>query len=392
MEKINLMKSTFYKEKEIKRKLCDFILDTEILSMNKYVKQFENDFSKWQQTDNSVMYNSGSSANLALIQSLLNLNRLKKGDNVGISAITWATNFMPLIQLGLNPVPVDIKTTTLNIHSNNLEATLKEHKLDALFLTHLLGFCGDMDNIKDICDDRKILLLEDTCESIGSYYKSKYPKLGNWGLASTFSTYVGHHISTIEGGMVCTKDEELSNMLKMVRAHGWSRDIDHKAERRLKVDNKVDDFNNKYTFYALGYNLRPTEISGFIGIEQLKYIDEIINKREDNFRNFLYNSKRNGMNEYIIVDYMDKVSNFAFPITTKNKEYRDRIDKYVETRPIVGGNVVKQPVFKKYNKYNIQCPNADYVANNGFYIPNNPELTKEEVKRMCALLRNEDIQ
>ncbi len=197
---IKLIKSTFYKENQTKRELAQFIKSTNWMSFGPQCQKFEKEFAKYQGRKECILVNSGSSANLAIVQTLLNLGKIKRGDKVGFSAVTWSTNVMPLIQLGLDPMPVDVELNTLNVSSRTLAETLKHQKIKMLFLTNLLGFCDDIDKIERICKKEKILLIEDNCESLGTVYKGK--KLGNFGFASTFSFYVGHHMSTIEGGAV----------------------------------------------------------------------------------------------------------------------------------------------------------------------------------------------
>ena len=192
---IKLIKSTFFKESETKKNLTEFINRTKQLSFGRECVLFEKNFSGYQERKQCVLVNSGSSANLAIIMALINLGILKRGDMVGFSALTWSTNVMPLIQLGLTAVPVDVSLQTLNVHSETVHKTLKRYPLKMLFLTNLLGFCSDPDKIAEICRDNKIILIEDNCEALGSIYKGK--KLGNFGLASTFSFYVGHHLSTV---------------------------------------------------------------------------------------------------------------------------------------------------------------------------------------------------
>ena len=284
---IKLIKSTFYKENEIKKKLCKFIMESPQLSIGRQCRKFEEKFAKWQERKYCVMVNSGSSANLAIVQALLNLGKLKKGDYVGFSAVTWSTNVMPLIQLGLNAVPVDVEIDSLNVSSKKLLSIIKKTPIKMFFLTNLLGFCDDIDEIKKICEERNILLIEDNCESLGTLYKGK--KLGNFGIASTFSFYVGHHLSTIEGGAICTDDQDLQIMLQFVRAHGCDRDLTKQKQLKVRVDNNVNStFYSRYTFYDLGYNLRTTEINGFIGNAQMKYLDEIIRVRNKNFINITW--------------------------------------------------------------------------------------------------------
>jgi len=383
---IKLMKSTFYHEQEIKDKLCDFIQHSEQLSMGSKCAEYEKAFAEWQGRKYAVMYNSGSSANLALIQSLLNIDKLKKGDEVGFSNITWATNVMPLIQLGLKPLPIDVSLKTLNVHEDNLHHFyLNDTK--ALFITHLLGFSGDIDKIKNYCRDNKILLLEDTCEAFGSEVNGT--KLGNFGYASTFSTFVGHHLSTIEGGMVCTDDYDLYNMLKMVRTHGWDRNLDKPKQISLRLKNGVDDFFSKYTFYDVAYNLRPTEIQGFLGLEQLIYADEIINKRVENFKYLNDIAKENKSLIKLDLSHMNKISNFAYPVIRMQdlEAYKKVFSDIAEIRPLVGGCMTQQPFFKKYVSKKYACPNAAFLNKNGFYFANNPELTKEELTSLGGLLK-----
>lgn len=385
---INLIKSSFYEENKTKKKLIKFILDSKVFSMNEQCLLFEKKFAKKQKRKYAVFVSSGSMANLVLIQSLLNLGKLQKGDKVAVSSLTWATNIMPLIQLGLIPVIVDCELSTLNVSSKNL-ANFEKENIKAFFLTNVLGFCDDIDEIKKWCDKKNILLLEDNCESLGSKYKNTL--LGNFGLASTFSSFVGHHFSTIEGGMICTDDNNLHNMMLMVRAHGWDRNLDTEKQKEIRKENKIDDFFAKYTFYDLAFNARPTEINGFLGNTQINYWDEIVGKRENNFSDFFKKIKENNDFLPLNLNNMDLISNFAMPVVCKNHDlflkYKNKFEEAeVEIRPIIAGDMTKQVFYKKYIKKNENCPNADFIHKNGFYFPNNPELTKSEVKLLCKLL------
>ncbi len=193
---IKLIKSSFYNEQETKNKLCDFIQSAEQFSIWKYYNQFENDYAIWQQRKYCIFFNSGSSANLALIQAMINMWKLNLGDQVWFSSLTWATNVMPIIQLGLQAVPIDVELNTLNISLNTFKKVLEKNNIKALFITNLLWFCDNIDEIEKYCFDNDILLLEDNCKSMGTVYKWK--KLWNYSFASTFSTFVWHHMSTIE--------------------------------------------------------------------------------------------------------------------------------------------------------------------------------------------------
>lgn len=388
---IKLIKSTYYKEKETTKKLISFLKKAEQLSFGPECNKFEEKFAKWQKRKYCVFLNSGSSANLAMIQALLNLGKLKPGDYVGFSALTWSTNVMPIIQLGLKAVPIDIELDTLNVSSRKLLATLEKYPLKMLFLTNLLGFCDDIDEIKKICDREKIILLEDNCESLGTIYKGKL--LGNYGLASSFSFYVGHHMSTVEGGAVCTDSERLATMLRIVRAHGWDRNLSEKRQIKIRNRYKVNStFYSRYTFYDLGYNLRPTEINAFIGNMQLPYLKEIIKKRNENFMRMALPIYAKTEKYYPIrYDHIDYLSNFAIPVVCKNQKIRDELvaacEGKIEIRPIVGGDMTRQPFFSKYmKKLAFENPNAKLVHEQGMYFGNNPELTEKEIKQILKIM------
>ncbi len=389
---IPLVRSTFYKEKETKRSLIDFIARADKLSFGEQCEKFEKNFAKWQGRKYCLFLNSGSSANLGIIQALLNLGRIKKGEMVAFSALTWSTNVMPLIELGLKPIPVDVELTTLNISSKKFSEVIKKFPVKLLFMTNLLGFCHDIDEIRKICKKEKIILLEDNCESLGTIYKGK--KLGNFGTASTFSFYVGHHLSTIEGGAICTDDEEIAAMVQLVRAHGWDRNLSPLKQTKIRNSHKVNStFYSRYTFYDLGYNFRSTEINGFIGNTQLQYIDEIIKKRNENFLIFSSSLYEQQDRYYKIEhDHIEFLSNFAVPLICKSKKMRDyfaqKCKDKIEIRPIVGGDITQQPFYKKYMTdlpSQNNCLNASLIHNQGLYFGNNPELTKEEISEIINI-------
>jgi CDP-4-dehydro-6-deoxyglucose reductase, E1 len=386
-----LMKNAFINEHETRKALADFILHAPRLSMDKQCFDFEDEFSKIQNRSDSVLFNSGGSANLALLQSLKNLGYLRENAHVGFSALTWSTNTMPIIQMGFIPIPVDCEPSTLNVMSRNLEERLKNCELDALFVTNALGFTGDLDRIKQICHANNILLIEDNCESLGSELPSG--KAGNFGMASTFSFFVAHHMSTIEGGMVCTDHKELAEMLRIVRANGWDRNLDSAHQNKIRKKFKIKtEFDAKYTFYDLGYNLRPTEITGFIGMFQLKFLERNIKIREKNY-NFLETEVVNN-SDLIKLDHshLSRLSNFAFPVLCKNPKLRNKyISQFsgagIEIRPVIAGNIQNQPFYKKYVKTIYDLPGAEKIHNCGFYCGNYPELTKSDLNLISSCLR-----
>ncbi|MBP7114252.1 MAG: DegT/DnrJ/EryC1/StrS aminotransferase family protein [Candidatus Peribacteraceae bacterium] len=385
--KIPLMRSTFFREAETRERLAEFIRTSPRLSMGDQCKAFEKAFSVYQERKSSLLVSSGSAANLGLIQALLNLGRLQKGDRVGVSALTWATNVMPIMQLGLIPVAIDCDRSHLNVTAAELQKHIDS--LKAVFLTNVLGFCGDIENIAALCEKKKVILLEDNCESLGTRYQGKL--LGNFGLASTFSFFVGHHLSTIEGGMICTDDQELASMLLMVRAHGWDRNLTPEEQQALRTKHGLDDFHARYTFYEPAYNLRTTEISGFLGALQLPMLEATIEKRAKNFTRFHAAALRHPDRYYALTsDHIERLSNFAMPLVTTSADIlRETVERFeeagVEIRPIIAGDITTHPFWTK-ELPKTDCPNSRIIHSQGFYFANNPDLTDDEVTLMCGLL------
>lgn len=389
---IPLVKSTFHREAEVRQRLAEFILRADKLSMGAECERFEHAFARHQGRRHCIMVNSGSSANLALIQALLNLDRLRPGSRVGFSALTWSTNVMPLLQLGLRPVPIDVELDTLNVSSRLLRAELERAPIAALFLTDLLGWCADLDRVRDLCAERGILLLEDACEALGTVYQGN--RLGNFGLAGTFSFYVGHQFSTIEGGAVCTDDDELANMLRIVRAHGWDRNLDRTTQTRLRETHRVaSTFYSRYTFYHCGYNLRPTEIAGFLGNLCLPHLDEIVRQREANYRR-LAGPIFACADRYLPLrsDHLDVFSNFAIPIICRSAELLQTLvaqcEGRIEIRPIVGGDMTQQPFLRRLRGDlggAAELPNAALAHAQGLYVGNRPDLEPAEMDAILNL-------
>jgi CDP-6-deoxy-D-xylo-4-hexulose-3-dehydrase len=381
---IPLIKNTFLNEQETKKALAEFIVRVDRLSMGIKCSEFEKAFAIKQGRKEAILFNSGGSANLALLQSLKNLGRVKQNDNVGFSAITWATNVMPIIQMGMIPVAIDCSVSTLNVMAQNLIDRVHEAKLSMLFVTNVLGFAGNLDILYNICNSFGIILIEDNCEALGTELKSG--RTGNFGLASTFSFFVAHHISTIEGGMVCTDDDELAEMLRIVRANGWDRNLTFEQQMKWRYEfNVTSEFESKYIFYDLGYNLRPTEITGFLGLTQLLYLDEIVKLREKNYLEVEEVMKQN--DDLIIIEHnhVKQLSPFAIPVICKTAKLREEYlfkfaMNFIETRPMIAGNIQKQPFYKKYVKELYSLPDTNFLHNNSFYCGNYPQLTKDDLQ------------
>ena len=385
------MKNAFLNEQETKEELAKFIVRAKRLSMDEQCAKFEEEFATFQGAKEAVLFNSGSSANLAMLQTLKNLDKLKEGDSVGVSALTWSTNVMPILQLGLEPVLIDCELTTLNVMSYQLRERLKDTEIRAFFITNALGFAGDLGAIKQICDETDIILIEDNCEALGTELPEG--KTGSFGKMASFSFFVAHHMSTIEGGMVCTNDEEFAEMLRIVRANGWDRNLRTKQQHKWRKKHGIRwEFDAKYTFYDLGYNFRPTEITGFIGRYQLQFLKENIAVRERNYITLESIVKENS--DLIDLDrsHIKLLSSFAFPVMCKTPAIRERYFTQfsgagIEIRPMIAGNIQRQPFYSKYVSKLYDLKSADKIHECGFYCGNYPELTESDLEVISGCLK-----
>jgi len=382
MDRIKLVKDTI--DMNDISLLIEWLKTNPILTKNKLTIEFEEKFSKYQNRKYSVFLNSGSSANLAMIYSLLISGKLKN-KNIILPAVSWTTTVTPSIHFGLTPILCECDKETLGLDIDDLKRLVKEHNPSVIMLVHVLGFPNKMKEIQDICEQNDIILLEDSCESIGSTYNDI--KTGSFGLMSSFSYFYGHHLSTIEGGMVCTDDYELYNILKSIRAHGWDRDLDEPFKSKLKDGFERDEFKDLYTFYYPGFNLRSTDLQAFIGIHQMDKIEKNVVLRKLNYE--LYQDLI--QNDYWKIKEFDNtyISNFAYPIIHPNvKKIAEELEKGgVDCRPLVCGSIGSQPYWiKLYGKQSFEF--ADQVDKYGLYVPNNPDLKIDEILHICKIINN----
>jgi len=364
--------------------LINWLHTNPILTKNKLTVQFEKEWSEYLGCKYSVYVNSGSSANLAMIYSLIQSKRLKN-DKVIVPAVSWTTTVTPIIQFGLTPILCECDKETLGLDIEHLEKLILEHNPSVLMLVHVLAFPCKMDEILNLCEKHNIILLEDSCESIDSTYKGI--KTGNFGLMSTFSFYYGHHMSTIEGGMICTNDEEIYRLLISLRSHGWDRDLDVDYQKKIRKEHNVTDFRALYTFYYPGFNLRSTDLQAFLGLEQLKTMEEFSKIRNRNFK--IYHSViKNDFWKIKDYDYCF-YSNFSYPIITPkiNELVKELKEHNVESRPLICGSIGKQPYWiNLYGETNLEF--ANLVHDNGLYLPNNHQMTEEEVTKLSEIVNN----
>lgn len=381
---IKLVKDTISKE-DISE-LIKWLQTNPQLTKGQETISFEKQWSEWLGVEHSVYVNSGSSANLAIIYALKVSGKLKN-NKIIVPAVSWSTTVAPIIQFGLQPILCDSSRDNLGLDIDHLRELCEKEKPAAIMLVHVLGLPCHMKEICEICEEYDIPLVEDTCESVGSLYDNK--KLGTFGIASSFSFYYGHHLSTIEGGMICTNDTEFYNILKSLRCHGWDRDLDPGTQSKLREDHGIDDFRALYSFYYPGFNLRSTDLQAFIGQMQLSRLDKMVEQRRKNFLIFEENLK----NDFWRINIQDNVmvSSMAYPIITPkiDKLVKSLKQNNIETRPLICGSIGEQPFWKAlYGE--VKLPISSLVHKNGLYIPNNHELTLDEIQLMCDIV-NEAI-
>lgn len=358
---------------------------TERFTMGKQVNDFEKTFAQYVGVKYAMMVNSGSSANLIALSVLTNhkcKNKLNPGDEVLVPALCWSTSVFPIIQCNLTPVFVDVDPSTLNINLQDLEEKITP-RTKAIMLVHVLGNCTDMQKLMEIVENNNLILIEDTCESLGSKYKNQY--LGTFGSLGTYSFYYSHHITTMEGGMVVTNDDDHYELMKCLRAHGWSRDLKDKNE----IQSKYPDLDSRFTFVNLGYNVRPMEIQASMGIGQLQKLETKNNNRKSNYRSIKSKIETDPRNTFISFPKESDDADVAwFGITLfldeniKLSEYLKYLtDNGVENRPIITGNIVRQPVIKDLypNLHHSDFPGAEKCHFSGLFIGLSSSLMSDSI-------------
>ena len=351
------------------------VIASGMFTMGDFVSSFEKSFASYIGSKYCVMVNSGSSAVLLMIGALFYSRnpklKLKAGDEVIVPAVSWSTTYYPLHQYGLKIKFVDIDLETLNYDLNQLKDAITD-KTRAIMAVNLLGNPNDFRSIESIIADRKIVLIEDNCESMGAKFEGRFT--GTFGVIGCFSSFFSHHISTMEGGLVITDDEEIYQILVCLRAHGWTRSLP--KSNFVCSDKSNNAFEESYRFVLPGYNVRPIELEGALGIEQLKKLPTFINER-----------RKNGMflqdiflehHDILIQKEIGESSWFGFSLIIRpgskirRQELISKLNKLgFEVRPIVAGNFAKNEVIKYFN-YEIYgaLKNADHIDKYGLFIGN----------------------
>jgi CDP-6-deoxy-D-xylo-4-hexulose-3-dehydrase len=351
------------------------VIKSDMYSMGPEVRKFEEQFATYFGSEYAVMVNSGSSANLLMTGALFYSNnqdlRLQAGDEIIVPAVSWSTTYYPLAQYGLVQKFVDIDRDTLNYDLDALETAITD-KTRAIMIVNLLGNPNDFDRIKALIGDRKIVLLEDNCESMGAQFNGKYT--GTFAHVGSFSSFFSHHISTMEGGIVTTDDEELYHIMLSMRSHGWTR---HLPKENHVTGTKSDDpFEESFNFVLPGYNLRPLEMSGALGQEQLKKLPDLIKGRRDNARLVVDALSNHPL--FTLQSEIGQSSWFGFSLllrqdtgVTRKALVAKLTELGIECRPIVAGNFAKNPVMEHIaHEIHGDLSNASYIDQHGLFIGN----------------------
>lgn len=380
--------SSTWDEKEIEA--INGVIAKDMYTMGEGVKQFEDDFAKFVNSKYAVMVNSGSSANLIAVAAMFYTKnpKLKRGDEVIVPAVSWSTTYYPLYQYGLKLKFVDVDLHTLNFDLEQLKSAVTENT-KMILAVNLLGNPNNFDAINEIIGTRNIILMEDNCESMGAEFKGK--QTGTFGLVGTFSTFFSHHMATMEGGLIVTDDEEMYHVMVCLRAHGWTRHL----PMENKVSNKSDNwFEESFRFVLPGFNVRPVEMSGAIGVQQLLKLPSFLEQRRKNASLFV--SLFKDSKDFYIQKDTSNSSWFGFSLIIKpeSKLTRDKIiqtvdENQIDCRPIVTGDFTKNEVLKYFN-YEIfgEMKNAKYLDKQGFFVGNHQIDLTEQIQHLHNVLSN----
>lgn len=349
------------------------------LTQGPLVREFEKKWSGWLGAKYSTFCNSGSSANLLMYYTLLLSGRLKN-KKIVVPSVGWATTIAPAIQFSFKPIMCEADKDTFGLDLEHLEKILKKEKPSTVIMVQVLGVPHKMDELMKLKKKYKFILLEDACAAMGASYKGK--NVGSFGDMASFSFYFGHQISTIEGGTVSTNDPQLDKILKMLRSHGWGKDIDPKEHGKLKKKYKIDDFHSPFVFYEPGFNVRSTDLNALIGIRQIDKMEWLIRRRSENHA--LY-KKLLGNRFYTQKAKPGSViCSIHFGLLANSTEERQKIvraleDNGIETRIFSAGNIGLHPFwFNRYGKSSF--PMADRIHHCGLFLPNNPSLEKKDIE------------
>jgi len=367
-----------------KRVLADFVLTTNRFTNGPRVVQFEHEWSEWLGVKHSVMVGSGAAANYVTTSIIRELKG--QGGEIIVPPIGWVSDISSVINTGFTPVFVDVDLQSMAITAENIERAINENT-KAIVLVHALGFNGLTDTLLELAKKHDLILVEDCCESHGATHNGKL--VGTMGDMSCFSFYFGHHMTTIEGGMLCTNDEEIYEFARMFRSHGMTRE----ASIRTQTKYAKPDVNPLFTFAVPGYNMRSTEINAVLGSQQLQRLDSNIAARVENLKIWLDNLDPR---KYFVDFKVEGNSNYALPLIWADPSKKDAVCKVLEEETVEyrlgtagGGNQARQPYLERYAHVVVDAlAVSDYIQDQGLYIGNHPELTVEQIENLCRRLND----
>lgn len=371
--------------------LIDFLRKSDRFTNGSKVVEFEKAWSEWLGVKHSLFVNSGSSANYL---TMAGIKELYGDGEVIVSPIGWESDIACIIRSGLKPVFVDVNMSNLSANIDEVKRKINRNTR-AVLLIHVLGYNAMRDDLIDLCNKNDIKLIEDVCESHGAVYERgpRKRKCGSIGFASNFSFYYAHHMSTIEGGMVCTNDDRFYQYMRMFRSHGMSREMtDQVMKDKLIAENP--SVHEEFLFPVLGYNMRSTELNAVLGLNQIKRLDENIKKRQENYDVFIKNIDSN---RFFTEFDNNGSSNYSFVVILreKNKEMFTRITQILREKGVEfrrgtagGGNQIRQPYVEKYipGVRAADYPVAEHIHDYGLYVGNYPDLEKDIILDLCKLL------
>ena len=361
--------------------LSEWVLTGSRLTKGPETLAFEREFADRIGSRNAVFVNSGSSANLLMVDALKESGRLRNRTAI-VPAISWATTVTPFLQLGFETILCDADPDTLGLDIDHLEQLIARHDPSVLALVHVLGHANRTDDVRELCETHDVHVLEDACEALGSVGPHGR-HLGTIGTAGSFSLYFGHHLSTIEGGVVVTDDDELHALLVAMRSHGWARDLEPDVRKRLAERHSVDNFRELYTFYYPGYNLRATDLQAFIGRRQIKRLDEIVLARKrihDRYR-------ANLAGYYAQTSDTPVLSPFAYGtlVTAPAAVAAELARNGIESRPLICGNIGRHPFW--LDRFGpTELPVADQIHSHGMYLPIHAGMDEGDVDLVTSSL------
>lgn len=359
------------------------VIQSGMYTMGPMVAQYEKEFAKFLGSKYCVMCSSGSTANLLMVAALFyrKENPLKRGDEVIVPAVSWSTTYYPLYQYGLKLKFIDIDIETLNFDLKALESAITD-KTRMIMTVNLLGNPNDFARIKTLIAGKNIELVEDNCESLGATFEGR--QTGTFGLMGTYSSFFSHHISTMEGGIVTTDDEELYHILLCLRAHGWTRNLP--TENKVTGRKSDNPFEESFKFVLPGYNVRPLEMSGAIGLEQIQKLQKFVDVRRENAA--IFEEEFGGHDDFYIQKEIGNSSWFGFSFVLKPGLNRLKLIDHltragVECRPIVAGNFAKNEVVKWFDyEVHQKLTNAEAIDDYGFFVGNHQVPMKEQIRRL----------